>query len=336
MLSNHSSSNNRTYTKSYSISTASHYNQGKADGKTDYNPTSVTWASRQVSEKYQVYNSSNKNFTKYISVSAKNAAGKTLITNSTYSVTVDGTEAYNAGKNSVSISSAAKLSGTWSPSTTVAIGEADVTYASKVITGGVKVTLSNAVTSNVRVQMNATKAYNAGVTDGTASGKSNVGVNNLTSHAWSSSEGAYTKAVALANANVDYSSKIVRGLVNINLTNDKTIVARVALSAEKAYNEGQTAVYNSIAYSSSGYETDEYGSTDYGNIWVSLSTDKGNKTIGYVPSKYWDGYDAGKGSTSYATFKIVGVNTSTYEVLVSSTTWDSMYWLSIGDTFDQT
>ena len=301
VLSNHSSTSSRTYTKSYSVSTTSHYNSGYSAGsgsvgiksvsitdshsvgnkyiditsvatatnektgtgtkristqahynagynagKTDHNPTSVTWGSRQVNGQYQVYNSSNKNFTKYISVSAKNAAGTTLITNSTYSVTVDGTAAYNAGKTDLYNSIAYKNSGY----ETDEYGSADY--------GHIWVSLS---------------------TD-----KGNKSIGNIPSK----------------------------------------------------YEDGRTRVYNSIAYSNSGYETDEYGSTDYSHIWVSLSTDKGNKSIGNIPSKYWDGYDAGKGSASYATFKIVGVNTSTYEVLVSCTTWGSMYWLSIGDTFDQT
>ena len=413
VLSNHSSSNNRTYTKSYSVSTVSHYNQGKADGKTEYNPTSVTWASRQVSGKYQVYNSSNKNFTKYISVSAKNAAGTTLITNNSYSVTVDGTEAYNAGKNSVSISGAAALSGSWSPSTTVAIGDANVTYASKVITGGVKVTLSNAATSNIRVQMNATKAYDEGrtkvynsiaysssgyetndqgSTDYTkiwvklTTDKGNKTIGNIPSKYEDGRTRVYNSiAYRSSGYETDEYGSTDYGHIWVSLSTDKgnksignipskyedgrtrvynSIAYRssgyetdeygstdyghiwVSLSTDKGnksignipskYEDGRTRVYNSIAYRSSGYETDEYGSTDYGHIWVSLSTDKGNKSIGNIPSKYWDGYDAGKGSASYATFKIVGVNTSTYEVLVSCTTWGSMYWLSIGDTFDQT
>ena len=91
VLSNHSSSNNRTYTKSYSVSTVSHYNQGKSDGAASVTITSLT---NTVSSTPSDSETTRK---LTVSVSAKASNGATK--SNTIDLKSSATAHYNKGKD---------------------------------------------------------------------------------------------------------------------------------------------------------------------------------------------------------------------------------------------
>ena len=275
VLSNHSSTNGRTYTKSYSVSTTSHYNAGVE---------SVGIKSVSITDSHSVGN-------KYIDITSVATAtnGKTGTGTKRISTQAHYDAGYNKGKSDYQVTSGPSVefqsrynSGQemYYDCYRAAVTYGGNTYYSGWLQGKQSTVYSPWVEFQSRYNSGQEMyydCYRAAVTYG----------GNTYYSGW-----LQGKQSTVYSPWVEYQSRWIE--------------------SEEAYMDCYRAVFT-------------YNGQTYYSDW----------TYNQMTNAWQAGYDAGRGSASYATFTIESV-TSTGYVLVDCSTWGNHMWLSAGDTFDQT
>lgn len=279
VLSNHSSTSSRTYTKSYSVSTTSHYNSGYSAGSGSVGIKSVS-----ITDSHSVGN-------KYIDITSVATAtnGKTGTGTKRISTQAHYNAGYNQGKKDYQVTSgpSVEFQSRWNSSQEMNYD----CYRAKVSYGG------NTYYSDW-LQGKQSTVYSPWV--------------EYQSRWNSSQEMNYDcyRAAFTYNGQTYYSDWLQGKQSTVYspwVENESRWI-----QSEEAYMDCYRAVFT-------------YNGNTYYSDW------KYNQ----MTNAWQAGYNAGRGSTSYATFTVEDV-TSTGYVLISCSNWSNSKWFKAGYSFDQT